>query len=104
MLSYILQNFPTNPGLVAPSAPPLPAGTNPKISPLIEPNDSGKDSLKTPFNIKTNNTFLNNNNLPPSRERLSELLALQLEVSEADGFSVFPLLRNADAQGQILPQ
>ena len=62
----IFQNFPTNPTLVAQSAPPLPAGTNPKVSPLIEPNDFGNNSLKTPFNIKTNNTFLNNNNLPPS--------------------------------------
>ena len=29
----IFQNFPTNPALVALSAPPLPAGTNPKVSP-----------------------------------------------------------------------
>ena len=58
----IFQNFPTNPAPVAPSAPPLPVGTNPKVSPLIEPRDFGNDSLKTPFNIKTNNTFLNNNN------------------------------------------
>ena len=28
----IFQNFRTNPALVAPSAPPLPAGTNPKVS------------------------------------------------------------------------
>ena len=60
----IFQNFPTSPAPVAPSAPPLPAGTNPKVSPLLEPNDSGNDSPKTPFDIKTNNTFLNNNNLP----------------------------------------
>ena len=42
----IFQNFPTNPALVATSTSPLPAGTNPKVSPLIEPNDSGNDSLK----------------------------------------------------------
>ena len=36
----IFQNFPTSPAPVAPSAPPLPAGTNPKVSPLLEPNDS----------------------------------------------------------------
>ena len=60
----IVQNFPTNPALVAPSAPPLPEGTYRQVSPLIEPNDSGNDSLKTPFNIKSNNTFLNNNNYP----------------------------------------
>ena len=28
----IFQNFPTNPALVAPSALPLPAGTNPNVS------------------------------------------------------------------------
>ena len=71
-------HFPTNPALVAPSAPPLPGGTNPKVSPLIEPNHSGNDSLKTPFNIKTNNTFLNNNNLPPSGQRPSKFLVLQV--------------------------
>ena len=36
----IFQNFPTSPALAAPSAPPVPAGTNPKVSPLLEPNDS----------------------------------------------------------------
>ena len=97
----ILQGFPTNPALVAPSSPPLPEGTYPKVSPSIKPNDS--DSLKTPFNIKTN-TFLNNNNLPPLQQRLSELLVLQSQVSEAYGFSAFPVLRNADVQGQIIPR
>ena len=63
----IFQDFPTNPALVATSAPPLPAGTNPKVSPLLELNDFGNNSLKTRFNIKTNNTFLNNNN--PLRDR-----------------------------------
>ena len=70
----------------------------------VKPNDSDNDSLKTPFNIKTDNTFLNNSNLPPSWQRLSELLALQSQVSKANGFSAFPALRNADAQGQIIPQ
>ena len=32
------------------------------------------------------------------------MLALQSQVSEANGFSSFPVLRNADAQGQIIPQ
>ena len=103
----IFQNFPRSPALIAPSAPPLPMDTNPNISPLIEPNDSGNYSAKTPFEIKTNNTFVNNNNLPthsPSRQRLSELLALQSQVSEADGFSAFPVFRNPDAQGHVIPQ
>ena len=76
----IFQNFPTSPAPVVPSAPPLPVGTNPKVSPLLEPNDSGNDSFKTPFDIKADNTFRNNNNLPthsPSRQRLSEWLALK---------------------------
>ena len=94
-------------------------GTNPKVSPLLEPNDSGNNSPKTPFDIKTDNTFLNNNNkflphtlncknvLPihsPSWQRLSELLALQSQVSEADGFSAFPVFRNPDTQGHIIFQ
>ena len=32
------------------------------------------------------------------------MLALQLQVSETEGFSAFPVLRNVDAQGQITPQ
>ena len=32
------------------------------------------------------------------------MLALQAQVSEADGFSTFPVLRNADAQGNIIPK
>ena len=33
----IFQNFPSSPALAAPNAPPLLAGMNPKISPLLEP-------------------------------------------------------------------
>ena len=43
----IFQNFPTSPAPATPSAPPVPAGTNPKVSPLLEPNDSNNDSLET---------------------------------------------------------
>ena len=32
------------------------------------------------------------------------MLALQSQVSKANGFSAFPVLRNADTQGQIIPQ
>ena len=98
----ILQDFPTKPAPVAPRAPPLPEGPYPSVSPSIKPNDFGKDSPKTPFNFKTDNTFLNNNNHPASRQRLSELLALHLKVSKAEGFSTFPVLRNVDTQGQII--
>ena len=62
----IFQDFPTNTAPVAPSTPPLPEGTYTKVSPSTKPNDSDNNSFKTPFNIKTDNTFLNNNNLPSS--------------------------------------
>ena len=32
------------------------------------------------------------------------MLALQSQVSEADDFSAFPVFRNPDPQGHILPQ
>ena len=93
----VFQDFPSNPAPVSPSAPPLLEGTYPKVSPWTEPNDSDNDSLETPVSIKTDNTFLNTNTLPALWQRLSELLALQSEVSEASGFSAFPVLRNVDA-------
>ena len=37
-----MQNFSTNP---TPNAPPLPTGTTPKVSPLLEPNESYADFL-----------------------------------------------------------
>ena len=100
----IFQNFPTSPAPAAPNAPPLPAGTNPKVSPSLEPNDTDNDCPETLFDTKTGNTFLDNNDESlaqthickmsafshcPSWQRLSELLAFQLQVSEADGFSAF---------------
>ena len=45
----IFQNFPTSPALAAPNAPPLPTGTNPEVSPLLEPKDSDNDSPRTFF-------------------------------------------------------
>ena len=53
----IFQNVPTNPTLVAPSAPPLLEGPYPKVSPLIEPNDSDNDSLNTPLTLKPTTPF-----------------------------------------------
>ena len=102
----IFLNFPTSPAPAAPNAPSLPAGTNPKVSPLLEPNDSNNNFLETPFDTKTGNTFLDNNDksltqihickklaltCSPPQQRLSELLALQSQVSDTDGFSVFPV-------------
>ena len=81
----------------------LPAGTNPEVSPLLEPNNSDNDSPEMFFDTQTGNAFLNNNDKflaqthickksaltrSPLRQRLSELLALQSQVSEAYGFSV----------------
>ena len=40
----IFQNFPTSPAPLPPNAPPLPGGTNPEVSPLLEPNDSDNNS------------------------------------------------------------
>ena len=114
----IFQNFPTSPAPAAPNAPPLPKGVNPKVSLFLEFNDSD-NSPETLFHTKTGNTFLDDNDkslaqthickklLPthsPSRQRLLELLALQSQVSGADDFSAFPVLRNANTQGQIIPQ
>ena len=91
---------------------------NPKVSLFLEFNDSD-NSPETLFHTKTGNTFLDDNDkslaqthickklLPthsPSRQRLLELLALQSQVSGADDFSAFPVLRNANTQGQIIPQ
>ena len=39
-----------------------------------------------------------------SQQGLSEFLALQSQVSEANIFSTFLFLRNADAQGNIIPK
>ena len=36
----IFQNFLTSPAPAAPNAPPLPTGATPKVSPLLEPNES----------------------------------------------------------------
>ena len=40
----IFQKFPPSPAPAAPIAPPLPAGMNPEVSPLLELNDSDNDS------------------------------------------------------------
>ena len=100
----IFQNFPTSNTLAAPKAPPLPASTNPKDSPLLGPNDSDNDCPETIFDTQTGNTFLDNNKslaqvhickklLPthsPLRQRHSDL---QSQVSEAGGFFRLPSFR-----------
>ena len=53
----IFQNFLTSPAPAASYAPPLPTGATPKVSTLLEPNNSDNDSPETPFDTKTGNTF-----------------------------------------------
>ena len=51
----VFQNFPTSPAPVAPNAPPLTAGRNPEVSPLLELNDSDNNSPEVFFDTKTGN-------------------------------------------------
>ena len=109
----IFQNFPTSTALVAPSAPPLAMGTKPKVLSTQGQDDSDNDSSEA------DNTCLDDNDKPlaytriyektlsthsPSRWRFSGLLALQSRISESDDFSAFPVFKNPNAQGQIIPQ
>ena len=57
----IFQNFPTNPILATPNAPPLPTSATPNVSPLLEPNNSDNDSPEMFFD-KTGDALLNNDN------------------------------------------
>ena len=114
----IFKNFPTSPALAAPIAPPVPAGINPEVSPFLELNDSDDDSPQVFFDTKTGNALMENYDKSliqthfcrksalirsPPQQRLSEFLALQSQVSDADGFSIFPVLRNSDTQRHIIP-
>ena len=99
----IFQSFPTSP---APSAP-LPAlatDTKPKVPSIQVQIDTENNSSESLLDTKADNTFLDDNDKPlartciyekilsthsPSRQRLSELLALQSWISEADGFLCF---------------
>ena len=97
------QSFPTSPALSAP-LPPLAMGTKPKVPSIQEQDDPDDNSSEALFDTKADNTFLDDNDKPlartciyekilsthsPSRQRLSELLALQSWISEADGFLCF---------------
>ena len=44
-----------------PNAPPLPTSTTPKVSPLLEPNNSDNGSPKTLLTPKPTLLFLDNN-------------------------------------------
>ena len=48
----IFQNFPTSPAPATPNAHPLPAGMNPEVSTLLEPNDANNDSSEMFFDTQ----------------------------------------------------
>ena len=112
----IFQKFPTSP---APSAPPPPlaTGTKPKVPSIQEQDDPDNNSSEAIFDTKADNTFVDDNDKPlactriyekilsnhcPSRRRFSELLALQSRISEADGFSAFPVFEKLSAEELML--
>jgi len=117
----MFQNFPTIPAPAIPSAPPPPLlmVTKPKVPSIRGQNESDDDSSDALFDTKANNTFFDDNDKLlththiyenrqsthfPSQRRLSDLLALQSQVSEAGDLFAFPVLGNVYAQGQLIPQ
>ena len=101
----IFQSFPTSPAPSAP-LPPITMDTKPKVPSIQVQIDTENNSSESLLDTKADNTFLDDNNKPlartciyekilsthfPSRQRLSELLALQSRITEADGFSAFPV-------------
>ena len=76
----IFQNFLTSPALAAANAPPLPTGATPKVSTLLEPNNSDNDSPETPFDTKTGNTFLDNNDKSLTQTHICKKSALTLSA------------------------
>ena len=103
----MFQNFHTIPALAIPSLPPpLVTGTKPKVPSIWGQDKSDNDSSDALFDTKANNTFFDDNDKPlththiyenrrsthsPSRQRLSDLLALQSQVSEANDLFAFPI-------------
>ena len=116
----MFQNFHTIPALAIPSLPPpLVTGTKPKVPSIWGQDKSDNDSSDALFDTKANNTFFDDNDKPlththiyengrstpsPSWRRPSDLLALQSRVSEANDLFALPVLRNVNAQGQLIPQ
>ena len=91
----------------------------PKVPSIRGQNESDDDSSDALTDTKANNTFFDENDKPlthtriyenrqstrsPSQRRLSDLLTLQSQVSEADDLFAFPVLGNVYAQGQLIPQ
>ena len=112
----IFQNFHTSPA-PSPPLPPLAMGTKPKVPSIQEQDDPDNNSSEAIFDTKADNTFVDDNDKPlactriyekilsnhcPSRRRFSELLALQSRISEADGFSAFPVFEKLSAEELML--
>ena len=114
-------NFPTISAPAVPSAPPPPllTVTKPKVPSIRGQNESDDDSSDALLDTKANNTFFDDNDKLlththiyenrrsthfPSQRRLSDLLALQSQVSEASDLFAFPVLGNVYAQRQLIPQ
>ena len=108
----IFQSFPTSPAPSAP-LPPLAMGTKPKVPSIQEQDDLDDNSSEALFDAKADNTFLDDNHKPlahtciyekilsthsPSTRRLSELLALQSQISQADGLSAFPVFEKLSTE------
>ena len=108
----IFQSFPTSP---APSAllPPLETDTKPKVPSIQVQIDTENNSSESLLDTKADNTFLDDNHKPlahtciyekilsthsPSTRRLSELLALQSQISQADGLSAFPVFEKLSTE------
>ena len=103
----MFQNFPTIPApAVESTPPPLVKGTKPKVPSIQGQDKSDDDSSDALFDTKANNTFFDDNDKllththiyenrrsthSPSRQRLSDLLALQSQVSEANDLFAFPI-------------
>ena len=116
----MFQNFPTIPAPTIPSTPPPPVmGTKPKVSSIWGQDKFDNDFSDALFDTKVNNAFCDDTDKPlththifenrrsthsPSRWRLSDLLALQSRVYEADDLFAFPVLKNVNAQRQLIPQ
>ena len=111
-------NFSTIPTPAVPSPPPpLVMGMKPKVPSIRGQNESDDDSSAA-LTLKPTILFFNDNNKPlththiyeyrrathsPSRQSFLIYWLCNLE-SEADDLFAFPVLRNINAQGQLIPQ
>ena len=67
----IFQSFPASPAPSAP-LPPITADTKPKVPSIQVQDDPDDDSSEALFDIKADNTFLDDNDKPLARTRIYE--------------------------------